>query len=156
MPPRSLHTFTVLPQLPPRLQTLHKLAYNLWLTWTHEAISLFRRIDTDLWETVDHSPVKMLGIVQQSRLEQLLEDDGFLAHMDRVEEAFDAYMNAPTWFGENFAEQAPRASRSPSLTSAPSSASTRASPSIPAVWVCSRATISRAPPTSACLWSVSG
>jgi starch phosphorylase len=106
MPPRSLHTFTVLPQLPPRLQPLHKLAYNLWLTWNHEAIALFRRIDADLWETVDHSAVKMLGTVQQSRLEQLLEDDGFLAHMDRVEEAFDAYMNALTWFGENFVDQA--------------------------------------------------
>src|ERR1700733_12525176 len=98
MAPRSLRTFTVLPKLPPRLQPLHKLAYNLWLSWNHEAVSLFRRIDVDLWEAVDHSPVKLLGAVEQSRLEQLLDDDGFLAHMDRVEEAFDAYMNAPTWF----------------------------------------------------------
>src|SRR5262249_26017279 len=32
----------------------------------------------------------------------LLHDDGFLAHMDRVEAAFDAYMAAPAWFQEAF------------------------------------------------------
>jgi starch phosphorylase len=100
MPPRSLRTFTVLPQLPPRLQPLHKLAYNLWWTWQHDAVALFRRI-TDQWDQLDHSPVKVLGAVEQSRLEQLLHDEGFLAHMNRVEEAFDSYMNAPTWFREN-------------------------------------------------------
>src|SRR5262245_35777916 len=100
MPPRSIRTFTVLPQLPDRLQALHKLAYNLWPSWNHEAIDLFRRIDTDLWEEVGHSPVRLLGIVEQARLERLLDDDGFLAHMGGVEEAFDAYMNAPTWFQE--------------------------------------------------------
>lgn len=100
MPPRSIRTFTVLPHLPPRLQALNKLAYNLWLSWTHEATALFRRIDADLWEAVDHSPVKLLGAIDQHRLEQLLDDDGFLAHMDRVEEEFEAYLKAPTWFQE--------------------------------------------------------
>jgi starch phosphorylase len=103
MPPRPVRTFTVLPQLPTRLQALSKLAYNLWWCWNHEAISLFRRIDSDAWEVVEHSPVKLLGAVDQARLEHLLQDDGFLAHMDRVEEAFDAYMSAPTWYQEKFA-----------------------------------------------------
>src|SRR4051812_45280692 len=98
MSPRTIRTFTVLPQLPARLQALHKMAYNLWLCWNHEAISLFRRIDADLWESLGHSPVKLLGAVEQARLEQLIEDDGFLAHMDRVEEEFDAYLNARTWY----------------------------------------------------------
>src|SRR5262245_34356999 len=104
MAPRSIRTFTVLPQLPPRLEALHKLAYNLWLCWNHEAIALFRRIDADLWEAVGHSPVKLLGAVDQARLEQLLEDDGFLAHMDRVEAAFEAYLREPTWFQEHYPE----------------------------------------------------
>src|SRR5689334_2303481 len=97
---RPLRTFTVLPYLPERLQPLQKLAYNLWWCWNPEAISLFRRVDADLFETVEHSPVKLLGATDQSRLEQLLADDGFLAHMDRVEEAFEAYMNGSSWFDE--------------------------------------------------------
>src|SRR5262249_10076793 len=80
-----------------------KLAYNLWLAWNHEAIALFRRMDSDLWSQLEHSPVKLLGAIDQGRLEQLLDDDGFLAHMDRVEEAFDSYMTAPTWYQETYA-----------------------------------------------------
>src|SRR5262245_41444791 len=55
---RSVRTFTVLPCLPERLRPLQKLAYNLWMGWNHEAVALFRRIDTRAWEEVGHSPVK--------------------------------------------------------------------------------------------------
>ncbi len=99
---RPIRTFTVLPCLPERLQPLQQLAHNLWWCWNHEAISLFRRIDPDLWETVEHSPVKLLGSIDQVRLEALLQDDGFLAHMDRVAQAFQDYLSAPTWFQESF------------------------------------------------------
>src|SRR5260370_23557723 len=101
---RSIRTFTVLPHLPERLQALQKLAYNCWWCWNPEAISLFRRIDADLFETVEHSPVKLLSVLEPSRLERLLRDDGFLAHMDRVEQTFDNYMAATTWFHETLGE----------------------------------------------------
>lgn len=99
-----IRTFTVLPNLPPRLQALHKLAYNTWWCWNHDAIGLFRRIDTQLFDAVDNSPVKLLSKIDQDRLQQLLRDDGFLAHMDRVEETLDAYMSASTWFQETYSE----------------------------------------------------
>jgi starch phosphorylase len=99
---RPLRTFTVLPRLPERLQPLHKLAYNMWWCWNHEAVSLFRRIDDDLFTALENSPVKLLGAIDQSRLEQLLRDDGFLVHMDRVEEALNHYMTSATWFEETY------------------------------------------------------
>src|SRR5437016_5785093 len=99
---RSIRTFTVLPYLPERLQALHKLAYNMWWCWNHEAVSLFRRVDDDLFEAVENTPVKLLGAIDQDRLEQLLRDDGFLVHMDRVEEALNTYMTGPTWFQETY------------------------------------------------------
>src|SRR5579871_2049216 len=102
MPSRPIRTFTVLPHLPERLQALQKLAYNMWWCWNHEASALFRRIDVEAWESLDHSPVKLLGALDPTRVEQLLHDDGFLAHMDRVEEAFDNYMSAPTWYQETY------------------------------------------------------
>ena len=101
---KSLRTFTVLPHLPPRLAALHKLAYNLWWCWNHEAVSLFRRVDDALFETVENSPVKLLGAIDQSRLEQLQRDDGFLAHLDRVEEDLNRYLAAPTWFQETYSD----------------------------------------------------
>src|SRR5438128_1613890 len=106
MPSRPLRTFTVLPYLPERLQALQKLAYNLWWCWNHEAVALFRRIDDDLFAAVENSPVKLLGAIDQARLENLLDDDGFLAHMERVEEAFDNYMSSPTWFQETYGDAA--------------------------------------------------
>jgi glycogen phosphorylase len=104
---RPIRTFTVLPHLPPRLQALQKLAYNMWWCWNHEAVALFRRVDTDAFEAVEHSPVKLLGAIEQSRLEQLLHDDGFLAHLDRVELAFHEYLSAPTWFQETYGSTKP-------------------------------------------------
>jgi starch phosphorylase len=101
---RPIRTFTVLPHLPERLLPLQKLAYNMWWSWNHDAASLFRRIDDDAFDRVDSSPVKLLSAVDQGRYEQLLRDDGFLAHMDRVEEAFDHYMSANTWFREAYGD----------------------------------------------------
>src|SRR5262249_41230584 len=99
---RPVRTFTVLPHLPERLQTLQTLAYNLWWCWNHEAVSLFRRIDVDLWEKVDHNPVTLLGPIDKQRLEALLDGDGFLAHLSLVQVLFDTYMNASTWFEETY------------------------------------------------------
>ena len=104
MPARSIRTFTVLPHLPDRLQALQKLAYNLWWCWHPDAIALFRRIDVDLFEQLENSPVKLISAVTQKRYEELLGDEGFLAHMDRVEEHLDHYMNASTWYEESYGE----------------------------------------------------
>ncbi len=101
---RAIRTFTVLPHLPGRLQALQKLAYNLWWCWNQEAVSLFRRIDDDRFAELENSPVKLLGSIAQDRLEQLQRDDGFLAHMDRVEEGLQRYMTAPTWFQETYSD----------------------------------------------------
>ncbi|MCI0681087.1 MAG: alpha-glucan family phosphorylase [Gemmataceae bacterium] len=104
---RPLRTFTVLPHLPGRLQGLHRLAYNMWWCWNHEAVSLFRRIDDELFDKLENSPVKLLAQVGQERLDQLLRDEGFLAHMDRVLHALDNYLHARTWFQEAFGQSAP-------------------------------------------------
>jgi starch phosphorylase len=107
MPVRSIRTFTVLPHLPERLQALQKIAYNLWWCWNHDAVSLFRRIDDDTFDRVENSPVKLLGAIDQARLEQLLHDDGFLAHMDRVDEALCHYMASTTWFQDTYGDATP-------------------------------------------------
>jgi len=102
MPGRPIRTFTVLPKLPDRLAALHTLAYNLWWCWNAEAVDLFRRINPDLFEALDHSPIRLLGVTKQARFEELVRDEGFLAHMDRVAAALDHYMKAPTWFGNTY------------------------------------------------------
>jgi len=100
MPGRSIRTYVVRPCLPDRLQPLTTLAYNLWWCWNADAVALFRRINPDLFESLDHSPIRLLAAIKQDRLVELEKDDGFLAHMDRVAAALDHYLKAPTWFQE--------------------------------------------------------
>src|SRR5882757_5936804 len=105
MPVRSVRPFTVLPRLPDRLRPLQTLAYNLWWCWNADAVALFRRVNPDLFEALDHSPIRLLGATDQGRFEQLEQDDGFLAHMDRVAAALDRYLNARTWFQDTFTSE---------------------------------------------------
>jgi len=95
---RKLHRFTVVPSLPEELSGLTAIAYNLWWTWEPEAIELFRRIDRELWSETRHNPVKMLGVLQQKRLEELLGDDGFMAQLQRVNNRFQDYLEGKTWY----------------------------------------------------------
>ena len=80
---QPIRTFNVSPSLPQRLEPLRKLAYNLHWDWNVETKDLFRRLDPDLWESSHHNPVLMLGTISQTRLMEVVEDDGFLAQMDR-------------------------------------------------------------------------
>src|SRR5207237_7980529 len=105
--PLHIRTFTVLPHVPQRLQALNKLAYNMWWSWNHEAVAVFRRIDDELFESLDNSPIRLLGAIDQGRLEKLQHDDGFLVHMDRVEKQFDAHLAARTWFQETYGDNNP-------------------------------------------------
>jgi starch phosphorylase len=106
MPGRTIRTFTVLPSLPDRLQPLFKLAYNLWWCWNPDAVALFRRIDPDLFDSLDNSPVRLLGAIAQERLQELAADDGFLAHLDRVEENLNRYLNGRSWFRDTLGAEA--------------------------------------------------
>lgn len=96
----------VKPSLPPSLERLRELAYNLRWTWDHETIALFRRLDRDLWTETGSNPVWMLGRISQEVLQAAAEDEAFLAHLDRVCAAFDAYMapDARTWYRRHFGD----------------------------------------------------
>lgn len=106
MPARPVRTFTVLPSIPDRLSALPELAYNLWWCWHADAVALFRRIDPELFEKLDHSPIRLGYAVSQKRLEELAQDHDFLAHLDRVHAAFTTYQQAKPWFAEAHPEGA--------------------------------------------------
>ncbi|MEZ0266157.1 MAG: alpha-glucan family phosphorylase [Phycisphaerae bacterium] len=100
----SIRTFQVFPDLPENLQPLLEMARNFWWMWHPEGVELFRRLDRDLWDKVYHNPVKLLGIIQQSKLETASKDEGFLAHLERAYKAFKQHMEEKGWYGENHPE----------------------------------------------------
>src|SRR5436190_553312 len=76
----SIRTFQVFPDVPASLQPLLEMAHNLWWVWNPEAVDLFRRLDRDLWETVYHNPVKLLGVgllYRNGYFQQYLSADGW-------------------------------------------------------------------------------
>ena len=95
---RPIRTFTVTPSLPSELERQRALVYNLRWAWNHDAIELFRW-DGDLWEQSGHNPALMLGTIDQGTLQSAASDEGFLAHLNRVSNDFDAYLKSEsTWF----------------------------------------------------------
>lgn len=92
---RASRTFVVQPVLPPALEPLRVLSRNLYWTWNTDTAELFERIDRDLWEQTTHNPVALLQRTSPARFEELAADDGFRSHLERVQQAFEAYMARP-------------------------------------------------------------
>jgi glycogen phosphorylase len=96
---KPIGTFRVRARLPEPLAGLRDLAYDLRWSWSHTIIALFRRLDTELWETVEHNPVRLLEEVAQKRLDEAATDEAFLAHLDAVVRSVERYHRADsTWF----------------------------------------------------------
>jgi len=90
--------FSVIPNLPEKLQPLLTLAYNMWWAWDSEAFALFRDIDPDLWTVASHDAVKLLYQASQERLNTLAGDEGFLFRITTVLNRMNQYMTRATWY----------------------------------------------------------
>lgn len=99
---KTIHSYNVVPALPEELKNLAELAYNLYGTWDHQVIDIFRRLDADLWEKTYHNPVLMLGTIKQERLLQMSKDESFIAFMDRVYDKFKGHLSQNTWFQKHY------------------------------------------------------
>ncbi|MFP4300907.1 MAG: alpha-glucan family phosphorylase [Spirochaetaceae bacterium] len=91
--------YTVSPQIPKPLKPLQEIAHNVWLSWNHDAVTLFTRLDFDAWIASHQNPVRMLGMIPQERYEQLARDDSYLASLHEVNEKFQRYKQSKdTWY----------------------------------------------------------
>jgi len=84
-------------RLPPQLEGLRRLSYNLWWSWHPAAKNLFNRVDGAAWARY-RDPIPVLsGSVAWSHL---LDDPAFMAEYQAVVGDFDRYMSngADHWF----------------------------------------------------------
>ncbi|HEX8026427.1 MAG TPA: alpha-glucan family phosphorylase [Candidatus Limnocylindrales bacterium] len=91
-------------RVPPELEGLRRLAYNLYWTWHPRARALFARIDSAAWQR-SHSPIPVLaGMIDWSRF---LDDPDFMSEAHRVIGDFDRYLSngADHWFHRRHAKQ---------------------------------------------------
>ncbi|MCX6828443.1 MAG: alpha-glucan family phosphorylase [candidate division Zixibacteria bacterium] len=97
--------FLVLPNLPERIQRLRELAMNLWFSWNWNIVKLFIRIDSEMWEKANQNPIEMLAYLPQSKLEEVANDEAFLANLDRVYADFQEYLTAKRWYDKTFPDR---------------------------------------------------
>jgi len=99
---RAVIHLQVSPRIPEEISALKDLSLDLWWTWNHQAIDLFRRIDEDLWEETNHNPFHLIGVVPPKRLEELKNDQSFVDHLRHVHESYKNYQKGETWFDRKF------------------------------------------------------
>ncbi len=85
--------------LPPELEGLGELAYNLWWSWTPRAGALFARIDAAAWAR-HRSPIPVLAAVEPGRWAELLADEDFMVDASRLLDEFDRYLanGSDSWY----------------------------------------------------------
>ena len=89
------------PKLPAGLAPLHELAHNLWWSWQHEAIDLFKSIDAKKFESLNYNPVALLDELGVDQAQALLDDAAFMKRLGKIHGDFKQYI-----------EQAPDATQS--------------------------------------------
>src|SRR5215207_223417 len=76
-------------------ERLETLAKNLWWTWQPDAQQLFAAMDPPLWEATKHNPIRTIKLLSAERRNALVDDEGFAAHLVRVEKDLAKYLSAP-------------------------------------------------------------
>jgi starch phosphorylase len=86
-------------ELPPAVERLRDLAYDLSWTWSHEAIRFFAWIDPQHWRQY-RNPVELLINVEQRQWPQLLADPRFVRAYQEMVQRLDAERARVRWFHE--------------------------------------------------------
>ena len=91
-------------RVPPALEGLHRLAYNLWWTWHSEAKALFARLDPIAWGR-NRNPIPVLA--GPIRWAEFLDSSDYMAEYAEVIGAFDRYLTngRDHWFHQRHASE---------------------------------------------------
>ena len=95
---RAVRQFNVVPAIPPSLQALTEVAFNLHWTWDRAAKVLFERLDPALWKSTGNDPLRLLASITEARWAELAADPSIVAAVDAVAAGLRDAVEAPRWF----------------------------------------------------------
>ncbi len=95
MPIKTLRVADI--EIPPSLEPLRELAYDLWWSWSPLAPRLFAWIDPDHWKRY-HNPVQLLINVEPQQWARLWSDPDFVRTYETVITSWREYHAAARWF----------------------------------------------------------
>jgi starch phosphorylase len=84
-------------------EKLTRLARNLWWSWDPEVTDVFRLIDPELWEKVNHNPVLLLNEYPPDRLEERAREAVLHTRIHWSYRRFREYLTAHTTWGSTHA-----------------------------------------------------
>ena len=84
---------TIKSTLPEELKCLDELAHNMWWAWNYEARDMWKSLDKDLYEEVDHNPVMLLDRLSYERKEAIVKDKSIMERVKAVYKKFRDYMD---------------------------------------------------------------
>ncbi|MFU2209785.1 alpha-glucan family phosphorylase [Solidesulfovibrio sp. C21] len=93
---QPLRVYSVVPKLPPKLNALWDLAYNLLFSWNDDIATLFAQVDRKLWRECSGNPVGFLNRLPQKTLETLAEDDFFVERVGDLRQVLETYLSRKT------------------------------------------------------------
>jgi len=99
--------YKVIPKLPPELEPLRRLAYNLAFSWQADIRDIFKRMAPGLWTSTGHNPVMMMGLIDQERLNELAQDQIFLGQLKEVSQGFERYLSQPRFASSSYSDKEP-------------------------------------------------
>lgn len=99
-----IRSFRVLPALPEPLAPLLEIANNLWWTWQPKAVAIFEQLDPDLWASTSQNPIKMLGEIEQDRLNSAADDPAYVHAVRQTIEQLNGHLTRRSWFQETHGE----------------------------------------------------
>jgi glucan phosphorylase len=80
--------------LPAPLIPLERLAWNYWWSWAADGESVFRDLDSEIWEECEHNPRELLAKTSAYRLTEAATDPVYLERVRRIDARFQSYMAA--------------------------------------------------------------
>jgi glycogen phosphorylase len=99
---KAIRRFTVRTHLPESIAGLGRLATNLRWSWHPLTKGLFRDLDPQAWDDLNHDPVALLGSFDRKRLVELAADDDIVARVRAATADLDRYLTANRWFQREF------------------------------------------------------
>ena len=79
--------------LPVELASLDELAHNMWWAWNYEARNMWKSLDEELYEEVNHNPVLLLERLSYERKQAIVKDKAIMKKVKDVYKKFREYMD---------------------------------------------------------------
>lgn len=102
---RAIKAVSVVNSYPESIGRLEELVGNLYWTWHPQLREFFRSTFSDIWQRVNHSPLKGLALLSRERIQELADDEEFCARYRTALQEMDSYLQGKGWYRTAYADR---------------------------------------------------